>query len=209
MTAPHRRRLARSCGVAALTAALLGLGAGSAQAHDELLESSPSVDEHLDTTPTQVMLRFSDEILNVGPKVIVADDAGATWTAGEPVLEGATVLVPLVADVPDGRYEVRWRVVSSDGHPITGLIPFTVGDPGPAPDQPDDDASAAAGPAPAPDASSEATAAGHQGSSWRPFVVGGVGAVAAAGIFFWAVTARGSRRARADQATPGPDAPAL
>lgn len=213
MTAPSRRRLARSCGVVALAAALLGLGAGTAQAHDELLESSPSVDQHYDVAPETVVLRFSAEILTVGPKVIVADDAGATWTAGEPELEGATVVVPLLADVPDGRYEVRWRVVSSDGHPITGLIPFAIGEVGPETAVPDDAASAAAGSAPTPVASTEATGtaatdAGGSTTSWRPVVVGGIGAAVAAGLF-WALTVRRSRRARGDQTTSGPDAPAL
>uniref|UniRef100_UPI003B39FD74 copper resistance protein CopC n=1 Tax=Pseudactinotalea sp. TaxID=1926260 RepID=UPI003B39FD74 len=35
----------------------------------------------------------------------------------------------------DGHYDIRWRVVSSDGHPISGVIPFSVGDAGERPAQ--------------------------------------------------------------------------
>jgi hypothetical protein len=29
--------------------------------------------------------------------------------------------------MPEGSYQVRWRVVSSDGHPISGSFEFAVG----------------------------------------------------------------------------------
>lgn len=32
--------------------------------------------------------------------------------------------------LPDGSYRIKWKVVSSDGHPVEGVIPFQVGDEG-------------------------------------------------------------------------------
>ncbi|KQT97727.1 hypothetical protein ASG53_08020 [Sanguibacter sp. Leaf3] len=131
MTARSLRAASRTAGTGALLALFVAVAAQPAAAHDQLLDSSPGEGEHLDVAPTEVTLRFSDEILAIGPAVIVADDAGTTWTVGDPVLDGPDVVTELADDVPDGSYEVRWRVVSSDGHPITGVIPFSVGDTAP------------------------------------------------------------------------------
>jgi len=228
MTARSLRAASRTAGTGALLALFVAVAAQPAAAHDQLLDSSPGEGEHLDVAPTEVTLRFSDEILAIGPAVIVADDAGTTWTVGDPVLDGPDVVTELADDVPDGSYEVRWRVVSSDGHPITGVIPFSVGDTAPtsgsetgaaAPAGASDSSAAdpAAGSAADPAAGSAADpaagSAGGQpeaavsaadpaaGPGWvRPVVVGVLGALAAS-LVFW-VAVRPSRR----RPTPPDDA---
>ena len=181
----------RTAGTGALLALLVAVGATPAAAHDQLLDSSPSEGEHLDTAPTEVALRFSDEILTIGPAVLVVDADGTSWTDGDPELDGPDVVTPLADDLPDGAYEVRWRVVSSDGHPISGVVPFTVGDADAAP--------VAGSPAPAGDPTSAATAdaaaplPSDASPTWvRPVLVGAGGAVVAS-VLFWVVT-RATRR---------------
>jgi methionine-rich copper-binding protein CopC len=154
MTALTPRAALRTAGTGALLALLVAVGATPAAAHDQLLDSSPTEGEHLTAAPSEVTLRFSAEILTIGPAVLVVDAAGTTWTVGEPRLDGPEVVAELADDVPDGAYEVRWRVVSSDGHPIAGTIPFTVGDP----DAPPVAGAPAAG-APAPEGSASTGAA--------------------------------------------------
>lgn len=129
---PARRRVRAR--VAAVIVAVLASTAVAtpAFAHDELLESSPAADEQLASAPEQIELRFSAQIMDLGSAVIVAGADDQDWVAGDPVVDGDRVTVPLTPDMADGAYEVRWRVVSSDGHPISGLIPFTVGDVAPA-----------------------------------------------------------------------------
>lgn len=99
-----------------------------ASAHDDLISSTPSADERLDVSPTSVSLEFSAELMDVGALIMVADADGRDWTAAEATVEATTVSAPFAEELPVGGYEVRWRVVSSDGHPISGVIPFTVGD---------------------------------------------------------------------------------
>lgn len=99
-----------------------------ASAHDDLLSSTPSADERLDVSPSSVALEFSAELMDVGALIMVADADGRDWTAAEATVEATTVSAPFAEELPVGGYEVRWRVVSSDGHPISGVIPFTVGD---------------------------------------------------------------------------------
>lgn len=101
--------------------------AAPAAAHDELLASSPSPGAALDSAPTEVTLTFSADVLTIGAAVIVADGAGKDWAAAAPAVDNGVVSVPLVPPLPAGGYEIRWRVVSQDGHPISGVIPFTIG----------------------------------------------------------------------------------
>ncbi len=98
-----------------------------AAAHDELLGSTPASGEALTDAPAEVTLTFSADVLTIGAAVIVADGADRDWVAGAPIVRDGTVTVSLDPQLPTGGYEIRWRVVSQDGHPISGIIPFTVG----------------------------------------------------------------------------------
>ncbi|MBB3159092.1 methionine-rich copper-binding protein CopC [Microbacterium proteolyticum] len=102
-----------------------------ASAHDQLLSSSPAAGERLPSAPDEISLSFSADVLDIGAEVVVADADGADWVGADPVISAGVVSVPLRAELPTAGYEVRWRVVSSDGHPITGIVPFTVGDAAP------------------------------------------------------------------------------
>ncbi|AMB60592.1 hypothetical protein AWU67_15410 [Microterricola viridarii] len=127
---------------------MLFAGVSPAYAHDQLLSSSPGTDERLTTAPTEVTVEFTDEIMDLGTVLLLSDAAGTTWELDEPALDGARVVASVAATLPDGGYTLAWRVVSADGHPISGVIPFTVGDTAaasPADDTADDPASDAAG----------------------------------------------------------------
>lgn len=102
-----------------------------ASAHDQLLSSSPTEGEKLPSAPVEISLSFSADVLQMGAEVVVADGDGTDWVATDPQIRAGAVTVLLKGGMPDAGYEVRWRVVSSDGHPISGVIPFTVGDAAP------------------------------------------------------------------------------
>ncbi|MCR2827511.1 copper resistance CopC family protein [Microbacterium sp. zg.Y909] len=172
-----------TAGVAAAVVVVLA-AAGPASAHDELSSSSPAADERLETAPASVSLEFTADVMQVGALVMIADADGGDWAAGEPVVEYSTVTVPVEEGMPEGGYEVRWRVVSSDGHPISGVIPFTVGDAEPL--QRPADAGADAG---ADDAASTAESeqqsqnTSQDGGLARVAVIGAVGAAVAVAAF--------------------------
>ena len=181
MTSAAPRADARLTAGLALLSVLLLSTAPAARAHDALVDSEPRTGAALDAGPAFVRLDFAADVLTVGAAIIVADDAGTPWQDGEPVLDGSSVSVPLLPDLPDGTYEVRWRVVSSDGHPISGLIPFMVGDVAPATPT---DATAA------PDFSTGASVARAvdpddraASSPWRTVAVGAGGAVLSLGLY--------------------------
>ena len=113
--------------VTLVTLSVVAGAAPAATAHDQVLSTSPTTGENVDTAPKQVAMVFSDDILSVGAIMLIVDDQGRNWADGTLKLDRATVTQPLAPGLPNGAYEVRWRVVSADGHPIAGTFPFSVG----------------------------------------------------------------------------------
>lgn len=121
--------LVRSLVIAALLCLGVGLvAAPSASAHDQLISSNPTEGQRLGLAPSTITLTFSAELLTLGYEVRIIDADSRNWAQGTGVLTGDSVSQPLTADMPAGEYQVRWRVVSSDGHPINGSYSFLVGE---------------------------------------------------------------------------------
>lgn len=146
--------------------------ANPAAAHDELVGSSPAVRADLAEAPAEITLTYSAAIMTEGATVAVFDASGRDWAERAPAIDTNTLTLP-VAGLPAAGYVVEWRVVSSDGHPISGTIPFTVG--GGAPITSDDVAGAATP---------------EDEGAVVPVVVGAVIAVAVIGITLWIVLSR-------------------
>lgn len=132
------RKLIRSIGVAALAAAP-ALAAGSmlavaptAAAHDVLVSSSPADGATVTEPVGTVELVFNNPIPGEFVQVAVLGADDISYEDGAPEVVGGTV-TQSVTDLPDGAYTVSYRVVSSDGHPISGTISFTVAAAGGAP----------------------------------------------------------------------------
>lgn len=198
---------ARSLAAGMLVAAVAVLAtAAPASAHDSLISSTPAVDERFDSPPESVSLTFSDELLTLGEGdatgsvILVVDAAGTDWVADTVTVTGNTASVALEPDLPDAGYQVRWQVISADGHPITGVIPFTVGDAEPM-SAPDSDAGAAVTPPPAGGPES-----GQTDAAPRALMIGLGGAALAVTTFVVILILR--RRKTAPAAIDAPTAPA-
>ncbi|HEY9312947.1 copper resistance CopC family protein [Williamsia sp.] len=112
--------------VVVVAAVGLGVGAGSALAHSSLVSSTPAVDAALDKQPTSIELVFNQDISEQFAQVALTDSAGEQLQLSEVAVSGPTVTTPIVSSVPAGRYTIGYRVVSADGHPITGEVAFSV-----------------------------------------------------------------------------------
>ena len=141
----HRPSTARRLGIGVLLSALCALFVSiptAAFAHDELIGSSPADGEVVDTAPASIDLRFSSNPLegDGATEVLVLDPSGREVQDGDPVLDRNGVIQTISGADEPGTYRVMWRVVSSDGHPLSGEILFSVdetSDPAPAPAQVD------------------------------------------------------------------------
>lgn len=112
-----------------LRAGLLGLvalvlGAGPVSAHASLSGSDPEDGATLATAPSAVELTFSENVGN-GQLVATAPDGTSVDVTG--VAASGNRLTGTVADAGQkGRYTLAYRVVSADGHPISGTIDYSV-----------------------------------------------------------------------------------
>ncbi|WP_411733540.1 copper resistance protein CopC [Paeniglutamicibacter sp.] len=166
------------------------LGASSAQAHDELISSTPASGEVLKNAPTSLVLTFSGDIKKIGTilELNAADGqkVGTTFT-----IDRRDVTVTPEAPLSNGSYTLAARVVSSDGHPIAKDIDFEVNDPtavassAPATTKAPDSIAPAAGPAPAaePTATAEDTDSNQPlagmpaGLIWTILAAAGIGMI--------------------------------
>ncbi|GHH70055.1 copper resistance CopC family protein [Promicromonospora soli] len=111
---------------AVLTFAALLLVAGPASAHDQLLSSDPEDGATLDEQPTSISLTFSAPPLDTGIEVTLVGPDGTTAQGHDIQVTDEVVTAQLAPDLPPGKYDVAWHVVSSDGHPIEGELTYVV-----------------------------------------------------------------------------------
>jgi len=197
--------------VAALIALLLGaalamIGA-PAYAHDELIGSSPAAGSEVAQLPDEITLTFSGVLLDEAgtTQVVVTDASGTDLTDGDPTLDGTKLTQPLAAGTAaSGIVTVTWRVVSSDGHPVSDQFTFTVAggaDTTPTESSPAEASPAAtATPAPtgtAPAPTGTAPPADDEGGSPAVWIGAGV-AILAALVAVFAATAAAKRRRSED-----------
>ncbi|GAA4934291.1 hypothetical protein EV188_102703 [Actinomycetospora succinea] len=145
--------------LAALLTGLLALSAllftaGTASAHDVVTGSDPADGSTVPTAPTQVSVTFSDNPQGQLSTLTVVGPDGAHHEQGQATTQGSVVSVPVGPLPQAGRYEVGYRIISSDGHPTTGSVTFDLTTP-----------SAPAGTAAAPPAGQ---ASGHQHDGAAP-----------------------------------------
>lgn len=101
--------------------------AGPAAADASLLSSSPSDGATVRSAPASVAFTFDEVVQARLATVTVTDGGGAAVGTPPPLVDRATVVQPLPATLGAGRYTVAYRIVSADGHPVTGRVRFTVG----------------------------------------------------------------------------------
>ncbi|MET8054755.1 copper resistance CopC family protein [Streptosporangium sp. NPDC005286] len=109
--------------LALLVALVLGTAfASPALAHDRLKSSDPAKGAKVESLE-EVKLTFTASVRF--PNVVVRS-GDENHQDGKPVVDGTVVTQKVKEDLPPGDYVIAYRVVSSDGHPIEGEIPFTL-----------------------------------------------------------------------------------
>lgn len=108
---------------------VLGL-ATPALAHNVLVGSDPADGAKLATGPAKVSLTFDQPVQFGFNTVTVTSADGAHWEAGPVAVEGNAVSAPVRPLGPAGVYTIGYRILSADGHPVTGAIRFTLTTPG-------------------------------------------------------------------------------
>ncbi|MGH3075873.1 MAG: copper resistance CopC family protein, partial [Gaiellales bacterium] len=106
----------------------------AAQAHANLLRTDPAAGSVVANAPAQIVLHFDQQVRDVASTV--TNDQGDAVTSGaasNAPNDVRALVIPLQKGLADGDYTVRWRIVSTDGHIISGVfaIGFGAGRPPP------------------------------------------------------------------------------
>lgn len=102
---------------------------GQALAHAHLKSAMPAVNGTVATAPSELDLKFSEELNLRFTGVRVTGPDKAAVMIGEAALgagDDTTLVVPLAATLAAGTYEVDWHALSEDGHKTSGRYKFTV-----------------------------------------------------------------------------------
>jgi copper resistance protein C len=104
---------------------LIGFGFAPASAHAVLEKTSPVDRSTVDTAPGFVTLTFDEPPQTKFSAIHITGPDGQRKDSGPVALNDTAVREQLIGSRPAGRYVVDWRVVSDDGHPISGQFTFT------------------------------------------------------------------------------------
>lgn len=106
------------------------LAPAAASAHATLEAVSPARGVVLDRAPAQVAFRFDEPVSGTAGAVRVFDRSGGEVQDGRPFAPGpgsSAIAVRLRDGLEDGTYTTTYRVVSADGHVVSGGSTFSIG----------------------------------------------------------------------------------
>lgn len=104
------------------------LTAPAASAHAVVTASTPGDKERLPKAPGEVTIQFSEGITSeLGGLKVLSSTGDQVDNSDTSQPTPTSVRVSLRPDLADGTYIANYKVVSADGHPISGAIVFGVG----------------------------------------------------------------------------------
>ena len=119
------RILKRTVAILAVSTAMWAFGATTASAHSGLESSNPADGSVVTEAPAAITLTFNEPLLDDADSISLNAADGTNITSAKVQPNGSSIELPWPADLPAGEYQAAFRVVSADGHPVTGAISFT------------------------------------------------------------------------------------
>lgn len=120
---PSARNRPQGAFVAALVLFTTLAGVQPALAHSVLVSSDPTKDSSIASAPSTVTLVFNEPLdRGFSELTVLGPDGSSHWEGGAPVVTGEKLSAPLRALGAAGSYTVKYRVVSADGHPVSGSV---------------------------------------------------------------------------------------
>lgn len=119
------RIMKRTVAILAVSTAMWAFGATSASAHSGLESSNPADGSVITEAPAAITLTFNEGLLADANSMSINAADGTNVVSANVQPNGSSVELPWPADLPAGEYQAAFRVVSADGHPVTGAISFT------------------------------------------------------------------------------------
>lgn len=102
-------------------------GSDTASAHANLIDTTPEDDSSMSEEPGEVSLTFNQNIGTPAYVVVTAPD-GSRIESGDPEVVDEKVTEAVDKSGFAGTYKVSYRVISADGHPVSGTFTYEVTD---------------------------------------------------------------------------------
>jgi len=102
----------------------------SIYAHAYLQQSTPSANEIVVDSPSKITLQFNESIQPAFHSIQVTNSAGERVDLDDSYIadnQPKTLEGSVRPNLPDGQYIIGWNIISGDGHPLEGNIPFQIG----------------------------------------------------------------------------------
>ncbi|MCQ6278848.1 copper resistance protein CopC [Bacillus sp. EB600] len=99
-------------------------------AHAYIIKSFPADNQNLNQPPKKISIEFNEEIQPAFYSFHVFDRNGKRVDKGNGHIRNnnsRVIEASLKPGLPAGIYNISWKVVSGDGHPVDGVIPFEIG----------------------------------------------------------------------------------
>ncbi|MGG0179140.1 copper resistance CopC family protein [Gottfriedia acidiceleris] len=95
-----------------------------ASAHTTLESSNPSDGQVISEPLKQITLNFETPLEKLSTLKVFQD--GKDLEVKDISIENNRMVANLPKDLENGNYEIEWKIVGEDGHPITGDVEFKV-----------------------------------------------------------------------------------
>jgi methionine-rich copper-binding protein CopC len=120
-------RAVQKISAALATIALMSMLATPATAHTETETTSPSSGETVTSGEQLISVSFTDKILDLADssEIVVVDADGNVAPTDCSGIENKKIYTNAFL-AKKGKYQVTWRTVAEDGHPISGKFSFQV-----------------------------------------------------------------------------------
>ena len=101
----------------------------TSHAHTGLVSSNPADNSTIQNFPDQVLITFNEDLMSIGGKQV------SKFSIHKPnhelvkigafkVVSGEISAKIKDSNLPAGTYKIYYRVISADGHPVSGIIKF-------------------------------------------------------------------------------------
>jgi methionine-rich copper-binding protein CopC len=112
-----------------VTFSLLILAAPVTNAHTAIVSSSPKANAMLKSSPKYISIKFNEDLVEIAgkqvSKISLFNAKGKELKLPKAQIKHKDIVVA-VSKLPPSKYKVTYRVVSADGHPISGSFNFWV-----------------------------------------------------------------------------------
>jgi methionine-rich copper-binding protein CopC len=120
----------RNLKVLLLAVGLVFSGTQGASAHAEVVKSFPIANSTLTKAPKYVQLEFGEAITNLKSKnansIVILDSKATKIATSKIAIKKAIARVEFVGTLKPGKYTVKYRIVSADGHVLNAQFKFTL-----------------------------------------------------------------------------------